>query len=207
MKNHLFIVLVSLLSVTCTGKGQNKTGASNSIPPIDTAKILLELNIVEKQNNQALIYQQIKGLNNKIDTLELMYVSYACDCPNWVDPVEYEKAEALRGRSKIESDSDMLMFIQKNYAYYIEPADEDLKINWKATYNRNMVRFIGRSYNESGYPDKAEFIDPNPPKGKVFRYYSFEILKPYKVWGPRIFKGKDEISGDSLFHLSVLTVK
>lgn len=208
MKKYLLIVIVAFLSGACTEKHQSKRYTTGIIvPPIDTAEVLSELNVVEKQNNKALIHEEIEGLNDKIDTIELMYVSYACDCPNWVNPVEYQKAEDLKDRSDLQSDSALLVFNQKEFAYYIEPADEDLKINRKATYNRNIVRFTGRSYKEPGYPDKVEFTDPNPPKGKVFRYYSFEILKPYKVWGPHIFEGLDEISGDSLFDISVLTVR
>ncbi|MCA6361691.1 MAG: hypothetical protein IM638_01520 [Bacteroidetes bacterium] len=56
-------------------------------------------------------------------------------------------------------------------------------------------------------PKNGDFTVPNPPKGKVFRYYSYEIIRPYSVWGPEVFSEVDPETGDSLSATTILTVK
>ncbi|HPB02382.1 MAG TPA: hypothetical protein PLZ67_05455 [Bacteroidales bacterium] len=144
------------------------------------------------------------GLQNRIDTIELMYILFACDCPHWVVASEYNRVDSLNyGNKKIPSDN-YFEFNNATYSYYIEPACKELMLPDYVFVNGNIIRFSGRSYIKSGYPADSDFMDPNPPKGKVFRYYGYEILKPYKVWGPKAQNGEID---DSVGASTILTVK
>jgi hypothetical protein len=91
--------------------------------------------------------------------------------------------------------------------YYIEPASPELEVPWRVCVTGTKIKFIGRAYTDMRYPANAKFIDPNPPKGKVFRYYGYEIIKPYKIWGPEVFYEIGELNGDSLFRSPILRVE
>ncbi|MBC7863418.1 MAG: hypothetical protein IAF38_10615 [Bacteroidia bacterium] len=116
------------------------------------------------------------GLDEKIDTLVLNYMAYACDCPQWADTAY------LKFRDSI--------FIINAHSYYLEQGSLKLP-DFFSDNPWNKVKFIGRFYKGRGFPigSSEKFIDPNPPKGKVFRFYSYEYIYPIKIY--REFKKKN----------------
>jgi len=109
------------------------------------------------------------ALSAELDTMELTYMAYACDCPSWVQLNEHDQNTGLK--TGLAADS----------SYYIEPADTSLLIDDRLRIAGNTIRFIGRKYMNMRIPDNAEFTDPEPPAGIVLRYYSYQVLRPYKT--------------------------
>lgn len=207
MKRKLIIAFLAFSMVACQSnvKEIEHTEAGDSLSiPIDTTKAIADLHLNESVSRLDLIRRDCKkGLKN-LDTIELLYMEFACDCQQWVDRNEYNRWHYLTERKG--QDSKQIVFDLDKYGYYIEPADKDLEIIWNAFMAGNIVKFIGKEYNKIGYPDNAKFMDSNPPKGKVFRYYSYEIQRPFRVWGPETFAGIDGITGDSMRCCRTLTV-
>lgn len=147
---------------------------------IDTSVLIEALNIVENKAD-------FSEAHEKLDTITLEYKSFACDCPQW----------------QISSyDTGLFLDIH----YYIEPKNVNLELP-RLLVAGTRVKFIGKEYKELRYPNNAKFTDLNPPKGKVFRYFSYEVLKPYKVWAARKFDYVDLVSGDSSFIPIQVTVR
>lgn len=162
--------------------------------PFDTARVLklynikLEVNELNKLENEI-----VSGLESNLDTLELTYQHFACDCPNWCD---VSQAPTDPGTS-----------MSAPYRYYIEPAS--LNLNLTPRIRNCRIRLIGRHYAENGLPKHVQFTDPNPTKGNVFRYYAYEIISPLVIWGPYYHTGKREIPSDpeELIIPTQLTIK
>lgn len=162
------------------------------ILPFDTAKVLEMMHIVDSVNEMSLFYNEnlfpkyksgANTLKAKIDTIDMRDMRWACDCPDW------RYADSLRQDFSGEND------------FYIEPADPKLRLPDCLMIAR--VQFIGREYVAHGYPEGADYISPNPPRGKVFRYYAYKIYKPFSVYGPQVGP-RDE---DGYFATSQLIVK
>ena len=67
------------------------------------------------------------------------------------------------------------------HSYYIEAAKGAIRIPNDIEVNGNTVRFVGRLYSYNCLPNDGEFTDPFPPRGKVFRYYEYEVIRPFKI--------------------------
>ena len=103
-------------------------------------------------------------ISEVLDTLELMYVAYACDCQKWVIEHDYEAYyRGERGQGVFDLDQ---------YGYYIEPGIPGMK---EIPYS-GRIRFYGKLRSNNDWPADADFIDDDPPKGKVLTYYHFEKL-------------------------------
>ena len=137
------------------------------ILPFDSAKVLKMMNIVDSVNEvEKYIGERNSELFSKIDTLDLIDMHFACDCPNW------RYADSANRNDFLEKD------------FYIEPGDEKLKL--PGCLQTGRVQFIGREYGGKGYPKNPQFMDPNPPMGRVFKYYAYKIYKPFTVYGPEV---------------------
>jgi hypothetical protein len=173
----------------------------------DTAKIISQLAIKESNSRIDLSNEKLENLSDRLDTLELTYYFGFCDCQRWIiskihnkildEHADLDKQDA---RGQIEFDLD-------KHGYYIEAANKELAINWRTEVNGTTIRFIGREYNDKRLPKDGEFTVPDPPKGNVFRYYSYQIIRPYQLWGPFKFIEVDKETGDSINELTKLTVK
>lgn len=202
--------LLLLLFAACNNYKQGISNTDNiEKNEIDTAKALEEMQIVEKQKNLYLMENDLTlGLKKGPKTIDLMYIPYSCDCPSWVFPEEYEKVDEHNNKfERVLTEKEFEHFDVLEFAYYIEPASIEIEIPCYLKVNRNVIRLIGREYNEIGYPENFQSPDPHAPKGKVFRYYGYEIIKPYRVWGPKVFDSVCESTGDSMFTPSILYVK
>lgn len=194
---------ISLQLISCCNSsekapGHNKNNYSSVedtlFLPFDTARVLklydikLEVNELNKLKNEI-----VPGLESNLDTLELTYQHFACDCPNWCDV----------SRAPVDPEPSMSPL----YRYYIEPAS--LNLNLTPHISQCRVRLIGRHYAENGLPKNVQFTDPDPTTGNVFRYYAYEILLPSVIWGPLCHTGKREIPSDpeELIMATQLTIK
>lgn len=99
-----------------------------------------------------------------IDTLEVIYMQYACDCPQWLDKCLYP------------NDSISIAAV---VGIYLEPSSKDIKIDDELKLTANKFRVKGYLRTSYGLPDTEEFLTDYPPLGKVFVYYQWEIIKPY----------------------------
>ena len=158
------------------------------------------MNIIESVSRLDLVEgDSRKALLGEMDCLELRYMAYACDCADWLDPVGHAYAQSISPQ------------IGHQYAfyegYYIEPAHESLALKDYTRQPGNNVKFFGKLYKEKGWPRNPRFIDPDPPKGKVFRYYAFEIQRPFAIWGPKVLiEGGPEDGGTSASSLTIKAV-
>jgi hypothetical protein len=168
--------------------------ADTLYPPFDTARVLRLYDIKTQVNALTTFKHEARPeLESGIDTIEVTYMNFACDCPNWHDL-------ALAPENPT---SDM----SPDYAYYIEPASKELVLT--DLIRQCTVRLIGRHYKNQGLPKDTEFTDPHPPAGNVFRYYAYEMALPVVIWGPYYHTGKREIPSDpeELIMATQLTIK
>lgn len=102
-----------------------------------------------------------------IDTLEVIYMQYACDCPQWLEDSVYRRYYEQR---KYELPA---------VGYYLEPSSSKYAIEPDLQIASNKFRVIGYQRSSYGLPNTGEFMTDNPPKGRVFVYFQWEIIKPY----------------------------
>ena len=162
--------------------------------PFDTAKVLSLYDIKTKVNKLAKFRNEVDPkLKSELDTIEVTYMSFACDCPNWHDLSQKpENAEPS---------------MSPTYGYYIEPASKELELTDRI--RQCTVRLIGRHYTTQGWPKDFDHTDPDPPTGNVFRYYAYEMVLPAVIWGPDFHTGEREIPSDpeELIMATQLTIK
>jgi hypothetical protein len=121
-----------------------------------------------------------KELTNKIDTIEIEYIAWACACANWL-PNKY-----------FDLDNDILSENPENYCIFLEAEKEDLRIPDEYCFSgfENRIRLIGSYYKDKGISkDFMQSTSQKPDKAKVFKYSEIEIIKPFKIWD---FENKDE---------------
>lgn len=215
MTTQYYIAIGIILTLTSCQTAENRNEQKRTEPTeemlivgdIDTAKIISQLAIKESASRLDLSNEKINDLSDRIDTLELTYYFGFCDCQRWIVSEIHNKAlgehpdlDELDPRGQIEFNLD-------KHGYYIEAASKDLEIDWRTEINGTTIRFIGREYNDKRLPEDGGFTVPDPPKGKVFRYYSYQILRPYQIWGPHKFIEVDKETGDSIKETTILTVK
>lgn len=174
MKKYILpaLILPVTLLISCgpakkvKGKNEYLSVKDTLYLPFDTSTVISMLNMEESL---------LPGRNimDSLDTLELVYMAYACDCPDWVTP----------GMDDLPSSDTAVM----NKSYYIEHGSN--KLNERFFVAGNRVRFFGRLRSEQDWPQDAVFTSMNPSKGKVFTYYGFEVLRPATVWGPYYHTG------------------
>lgn len=103
-------------------------------------------------------------LENKTQTLELQYVSRACECANWAVPADIIKF----------ADSGNLL---SRHCIFIEPANKDLVLPDTFRFATDRIRFTGQFYEREGYPKEYILTEELLDKAKVFRYTKYEVLK------------------------------
>ncbi len=107
-------------------------------------------------------------LEDRAQTLELMYVSWFCPCANWITENEYKRYK----------DTGIL----SDQTFFVEPASQDLTIPDTIGYAGDLVKFTGQFYSEKGYPKNLVKSDEMPIKrAKVFRYTNYKILRSNKM--------------------------
>ncbi|MPM49773.1 hypothetical protein SDC9_96504 [bioreactor metagenome] len=96
---------------------------------IDTAQVIADMNIRKKIFTQELFdTDSAKGLQQQIDTIELMYIAFACDCPHWVVAAEYNRIDSLNNGKHRDPTDNFVEFNDAEFSYYLEPADKKLTL-------------------------------------------------------------------------------
>ena len=103
-------------------------------------------------------------LDTKVQTIELHYITWACECANWATVSDIAKYYDNVG----DTLADLSIFI--------EPADTSIILPDTICYNGDIVRFTGQFYMDKGYPKKFK-SDQRPEKASVFRYTEYKIIK------------------------------
>ena len=154
---------------------------------LEPSKQRLDTNeIISKAKIHEFVSSTPDSLKGRLDSINVMYIAFACDCPDFV----------------IESSKDTNG--QYHNSYYVEPASDKVSIPEMLLYSHNEFTFHGQVIKESGFPANSQFQDPIPTPGRVFRYWSYQIKRPYKFWGPKYEVADDN---DSTELTSVIQVK
>lgn len=103
-------------------------------------------------------------LDAKVQTIELHYITWACECANWAIASDIAKY--------YDNVGDTLA----NLSIFIEPADSYITLPDTICYNGDIVRFTGQFYMNKGYPINFK-SDQRPDKARVFRYTEYKIIK------------------------------
>lgn len=199
-----FLLLCIVIASCCRSEKKQLSPKKNSYTsfedtlylPFDTARVLTLYDIKTKTNELAIFKNEVNPeLKSELDTIEVTYMNFACDCPDWYDVTLAPAPE--------NAEPDM----SPEYGYYIESASKNLRLTEQI--HQCTVRLIGRHYKKEGLPKDTEFTDPDPPAGNVFRYYAYEMILPVVIWGPPYHTGEREIPSDpeELIMSTRLTIK
>ena len=156
MKNVFLLFLLSVLFFCCGQENKNRI-----VEALDTAGIISDAHIKE------FVSEIPDSLEPVLQTKTLAYAAFACDCPDYVNL----------------SSKDSSGYYKE--AYYVDPASEKLIIPDFLRVPYNEFEFKGIISQKNGLPKHYGFMDPNPPSGPVFTYWSYKIKRPYKFWGPK----------------------
>ncbi|MEO1435620.1 MAG: hypothetical protein AAFV80_08805 [Bacteroidota bacterium] len=167
-------------------------------PPIDSVAILKALKTKEfSQVNEKYWLEDLNHLKPDLDTLVLSFGAFACSCPQWVDnnwvvnrfdPLVKGFYDQFPDRDTASLDGER-DYVDPYYdAYFLEQADPEVSIPDRISIPGNQFLFIGRIYKKRGHPRDYQPFGPPLPEGRVFRFYSYEILKPYQVYGPEVYE-------------------
>jgi hypothetical protein len=147
----LWVLTISLFAISCTFHEQPK----EAVREIKTKAFDSTFNISK--------------LGLPIDTLEVIYMQYACDCPQWLEDSVHKR---YYGEGKYELPA---------VGYYLEPSSSKYAIEPDLCLALNKFRVIGYQRSAFGLPNTGEFMTDHPPKGRVFVYFKWEVIKPYSL--------------------------
>lgn len=150
--------------------------------PLDTTKIISLMNFKMKD--------EISSFDSYVDTLDtivLNYISFACDCQDWVTD-QYEESQNLG-----------------KHGYFIEPFSKEIGIGYEFGIRSIKARFIGKSY----FDNNRKLNTPLSDTIRVFKYYAYEVLLPTMVYGPLYYTGQTELPDgkEELIQRSIITLK
>jgi hypothetical protein len=111
-------------------------------------------------------------LGTKVETLELHYITWGCECANWATPEDIDRFE--------NSADDSLAL----YSIFLEPASPELELPDTIGWNNDVIRVTGTFYKRRGFPrDYVSFMPVD--KARVFRYTSYAIIRSNHAEGIR----------------------
>jgi len=88
---------------------------------------------------------------------------------------------------------------------YLIPANEGVRIPAHMNVAQNRFLLIGQRSEDTLSPPQT--MGP-PWPGYFFRYLSYRAIRPYRVWGPRVFDASaDTAAGEEQWIPSQLTVR
>lgn len=168
MRNFIPAATFSFLLVLIQACGETspqlKTGDTIFFP--DTAAFIHQWKMTEAVMMDDLVKADSAYRELELDTFELTYGM--CDCPDWHD---YTKGD-IDCRECTE--------------FYVEPADAGLEFPSEFFVSGNTVRFYGKLIPGFNLPQNRTFTNPDPEPWTVIRYYGYEVVRPYKVSGPKM---------------------
>jgi len=107
-----------------------------------------------------------KHLSGKIETIDVYYVNYACDCPNFIRVTNFD----ISNLDSVDAENHL----------YITPAAADLFLpgDYYAEDHFNYIlRLTGQFYTDKGVP-KTYYPNTNekPESGFVFLYSDYQLI-------------------------------
>jgi len=178
------IFLLALLGSSChrfKGVEPSPEDKSISVSQLkDTSAAIVNFPFRERGRATEALNEWVLGLSDKVDTLYLTYYFSGCDCTRWVENKTFQKAKK-NGENLSGEDFRGAIEFSDTHSYYIEAAKGAIRIPNDIEVNGNTARFVGRLYSYNCLPNDGEFTDPFPPRGKVFRYYEYEVVRPFKI--------------------------
>jgi hypothetical protein len=107
------------------------------------------------------------NLSDKTEVIEVFYVNWACDCPDF--------AEANSNTQNPDYE------IREEDCFYIEAAHPDSAVPqafYDSLHFDYRLKLRGSFYKDVGVPADYEAKTPErPEKGRVFRYTEYELVK------------------------------
>jgi|GEM_PF-4653570 len=100
-------------------------------------------------------------LRDQTDTLELRFLVWGCECPNWIAVTDYEKAEISGGMI--------------DYCMYLESGNQELKLPADFDPETQRIRVVGRFYEKTAYPAERLPSEETVRKARIFRVSTVEI--------------------------------
>lgn len=117
----------------------------------------------KEQNPEEYYPTFTNDLEDSIQTLELQYIAWACQCANWATPAEIN----------LYQDMDKL----SDHSIFIEPQNENLGLPDTLGYSGDLIQFVGQFYKTKGYPKNYPKTEMEVDKAKVFRYTSYKVVR------------------------------
>ncbi len=112
------------------------------------------------------IFDRPSNLNEKIETIEVLYMNWACDCPNFIETKYYKNKPDYE--------------VKEKDCIFIEPANSALKVPdsfYSNDHFEKKLRLTGQFYQTEGIPKTYEQKTPEKPeRAKVFHYSKLEII-------------------------------
>jgi hypothetical protein len=99
-------------------------------------------------------------LEEKEQTIRVYYMSYACECAQWMDMRLIEKYNG-----NLPDDSAM----------FIEPAHDSLKLHDSLNCCSTVIELTGRFHEKAGFPEGYS-SEQHPDKASVFRYSNYHVI-------------------------------
>lgn len=214
-QNRLILVFIMFAFVACNW--QQRQNTIHSLPqPFDTLEVLSKLHLTDSLS----LFNQLVPVETKAmyapDTFVMRYSFCACGTyPMWLNHLystdsSYKFAFIKRYYDLLEpmglvapEDSNRAEFSAR---YYLEPASKELSLPWRQVKDGNRVKVIGQLYKTPQMPDPTEGYMGNPPVAIKLVYYSYEMLRPYEVWGPDRYVEFDSLEMDSIFSSTHLII-
>ncbi|GEM_PF-2908791 len=167
----LLVVLV-LLAQGCTQRVDPTSGFNSegfgaewrTKSPLDTSMWLERMALRDQLKTTAIDPRTTSiAWKTEVDTIEAVYTMWACTCPDFV----------VADSVGLGTD-----------AVYILPANDSVRLPERMEVSGNRFLLIGQRSIEKHEPPQT--MGP-PEAGYFFRFTSYRIIRPYRVWGPRIF--------------------
>lgn len=155
-----------------------------AILPLDTADLLSMLALADSSSTGShAIGESSITWQERLDAITVRNMMPACTCPDFA--VE-----------------DSARFGVKDV--YLIPANESARIPQPMNLPHNRFLLIGQRSMDTLRPPQT--MGP-PWPGYFFRYLSYRAIRPYRVWGPRVFDASaDTAAGEEPWIPSQLTV-
>ena len=155
--------------------------------PLDTLAILDSMNLQ--------LSYKVNGIDTipNLDTFELRYMAYACDCQNWVDIEMYEAYENKDEEVYGEDSIGYYGFNTDDFGYFLREGENVMSIEDFSYTPHSRIRFFGKVQDEPDYYTQSEI----PQRKQVITYYGYEVILPLTVYGPYYDTGEFETPSDT----------
>jgi len=184
----LIAILIGLFILSCSEKNPSFQETENDPSIYDTFDLPLDtLALLKMMDIPLEAYHDTVIPFYEIDTFELIYQMYACDCQRWIEIDEYEKSVDTNNTQYYHLDVS-------EHGFFIKAAFEEVELHPDLYNSGNKIKFIGYWEEDPDYYTQSSI----PTKKRVLTYFGYEVIKPARVWGPQYWTGMTELPSDTL---------